>query len=99
MSNRKIDKSVPPGFRASPQVSENSRSLCEQGFLPFPNLGRMNSKFLGYFIQGLGASDRFKRDFCLVLAGETFTTLFAHCLLLFIAGYDLKLLSGNWGPL
>jgi hypothetical protein len=34
-----------------------------------------------------------------VLAGKTFTILFAHCLLLFIAGYHLKLLSEIRGPL
>jgi hypothetical protein len=34
-----------------------------------------------------------------VLAGEIFTLLFAHCLLLFIAGYHFKLLSGFRGPL
>jgi len=56
-------------------------------------------KLLGDFIQRLGTSDRFKRYFRLVLAGETFTALFAHCLLLFTAGYHLKLLSGNRGPL
>jgi hypothetical protein len=38
----------------------------------------VNSKFLGNFIQGLDASDRFECDFCLVLAGKAFTILFAH---------------------
>ena len=78
---------------------KNSWRLRQQCFLPYPNLGRVDRKLLGNFIQGLCAPNCFKCYFCLVLTGEAFTILFAQCLLLFIAGYHLKLLSGFWGPL
>lgn len=70
-----------------------------QLLLPQPDLALADGLFQGDLIYGLGASDRLDGDFRLVLAGEIFTTFFAHCLLPFLAGYHLKLLFEKWGPL
>ena len=44
--------------------------MREQFSLPFADLSRVDTKFLGDFVHGLDAADRFNRNFRLVLTGE-----------------------------
>ena len=59
----------------------------------------MYAKLLGELIHRLDLSDRIKRDLGFELTAEILSLFFTHYLLLLTAGYHLKLLSENWGPL